>query len=213
MKQICAALLFFVVVVGCKKSTSKEEHFNLRVLVLDYDAGTPIANAKVYPNLDRGGATDSAFSDVNGRASFLIRKDGTLTIPAAIKDNFVVPAVGLYARIGYEDRTDTVYLVRPSYINLTIHRTGTYLPPDSVAIRVKNDYFTSLWYSNQYRELVREKADAPDKLINLISWYHPVAMPKLYFQWDIIRNGAVISTQTDSTNMIQYGTKNYTLNY
>ena len=213
MKKIFAALLFFFLFVGCKKSTSKDEYFNLSILVLDFDAKTPIANAKVYPTSIRGAGTDSAFSDANGKVSFRIRIESTTIIPFAVKDNYVIPAIAFHVFSANIDRTDTIYLVRPSYVNATVHKTGAYLPLDSIAIRVKNDYYSPIWYSNEYRNLAREKADAPDKVFNLLSWYHPVAMPKLYFQWDIIRNGSVISTQTDSTSMIQYGTKNYMLNY
>lgn len=213
MKQICVAILLISIFVGCKKSTAEDEYFNLGVLVLDYDARTPIANATVYPKSIWGGITDSAFSDANGRVSFRVKKDNTIYIPMGIKNNYVIPAVGRYARSGNYDRTDTVFLVKPSYINVTIHKTGIFLAQDSIAIRVKNDYFSPIFYSNDYRNLTQAKADAPDKVFNLTSWYHPVAMPKIYFQWDIIRSGSVISTQTDSTSMIQFGTKNFTLNY
>ena len=59
----------------------------------------------------------------------------------------------------------------------------------------------------------KDKAESPDRSFNLYTWYNTPFYDKLYFQWDIIRNGSVISTKSDSTSLIQFGTKNFTLNY
>jgi hypothetical protein len=213
MKQICATILFFSLFAGCKKSTPEDEYYNLTVLVLDYDARTPIANAKVFPANGLAGKVDSAFSDGNGKAFFRFKKDGSLKAKGAFKDNYLSPSIFYLLHTGFEDRTDTTYLAKPSYVNLTIHKTGAYLPLDSIALRVNNDYASPNTYLGMYRNLAREKADAPDKVYNLYSWYQSGNITKLYFEWDIIRAGSVISTKTDSTGLIQFGTKNFTLNY
>ena len=69
--------------------------------------------------------------------------------------------------------------------------------------------------------LHRDKANSPDKLYNLQAvynltnshWNQFLGNGKHIFRSDIIRNGAVLSSQTDSTNIIQFGTQNFTLNY
>jgi hypothetical protein len=110
------------------------------------------------------------------------------------------------------ERVDTIYIARPSFVNFTIHKTGTYLPGDSIALRVV-DYTSPTNFSFDFRNLTKDKAIAPDRTFNLYTWYHTPFYDKLYFQWDIIRNGSVLSTKLDSTDLIQFGTQNFTLNY
>lgn len=117
-----------------------------------------------------------------------------------------------YYTPGYYNRTDTVCLVRKSFINLTIHKSASYLTLDSIELRVAVDYCSAACYSAANRTILRDKSDASDKIIILYSWYQSPSFTKLYFQWDIIRNGAVLSTQADSTAMVQFGTKNFTVN-
>lgn len=219
MKQILAFFLLITTLSSCKKSSSTTNsdsgYYTINGIVLDVDSRTPVAGAKVY-----AGAppilfpSDSAFSDAAGRVSFQVKKEGPVKTLYATKGNYLLPhsIFSIYIS-AYVDRTDTVYLARASYVNLTVHRTGTYLPLDSIALKVAGDYYSAAGYSGSYRNLLRDKADAPDKVFNLYSWYQSPNFTKVYFQWDIIRNGAVISTQSDSTTMTQYATKNYTLNY
>ena len=86
------------------------------------------------------------------------------------------------------------------------------MPNDSIALRVV-DYTSPSNFSIGFRSLAKDKAEAPDRSFNLYTWYNTPFYDKLYFQWDIIRNGSVISTKSDSTTLIQFGTKNFTLNY
>lgn len=219
MKQLMTILVFATTLISCKKSSNSTNidsgYYTITGIVLDIDNRTPIVGAKVYagapPILS---PSDSAFSDAAGRVSFRVKKEGQVKTLYAVKDNYVLPhsIFGFYVS-AYVDRTDTVYLARQSYVNLTIHKTGTYLPLDSIALKVAGDYYSAAGYSASYRSILRDKADATDKIFNLYSWYQSPNFTKIYFQWDIIRNGAVISTQSDSTTMIQFATKNYTLNY
>ena len=220
MNKIITVLFLICILVGCKKSSTKEENYTLTGTVLDFDANTPIAGAKVYVKEYSGGGKiiDSAISDVNGKVSFAYKKEGAYKFIYPSKDNYLNPIhlIGYYAN--YDSRTEVLYLAKPSFINVTVHKNSTYLPLDTVAIQVLGDHSSS-WQNSNYRILLKDKAEAPDKILNLQAVYGKgigsffYGSLKLYFIKDIIRNGSVISTQTDSTNFIQFGIKNYTLNY
>jgi hypothetical protein len=212
MKQILTLFVLTAFLFGCKKSSTEDEYYTLNGIVLDYDSRLPIAGAKVYagPLCIGGCASDSAVSDAAGRVSFRVMNTAGITILlSASKDNYVKPPIYFFVPINIGERTDTTYLVKPSFVNLTTHKAGTYNPSDSLAIRVMGDINAT----SVYRDFTREKADATDKTFNLSAWYQSPYNLKLYFQWDIIRGGTVISSKSDSTSLIQYGTKNFTLNY
>lgn len=222
MKQLIAIIILSCILFGCNKSSNEDEYYTLSGLVLDYDSNLPIAGAKVYPlPICIGGClpTDSAISNALGRVSFRIKIDGVYKSLHATKDNYLFPAKPYFYSNVFVSRTDTMYLARPSFVNVTVHKTGTYLPSDTIDIHVLGDNIPSSGQTGSYRTLHVAKADAPDKLYNLQGVYIHTPSPvffgygKLYFIKNIIRNGSVLSSQTDSTNIIQFGTQNFTLNY
>ncbi|MGF2412318.1 hypothetical protein [Ferruginibacter sp.] len=222
MNKLITALLLTAILVSCKKtSTEDENYYTLAATVVDFDASTPIAAAKVYVIAYIGGAPlDSALSDVNGKVAFSFKKEGPYKFLTPVKNNYINPMNTVPAHLNYDNRTEFLYLARPSYVNVTVHKTGTYLPSDSVNVQVTGDYAPPPIFQNPgYRLLFKDKAEAPDKIFNLQSAYGRVmgsfffGASKLHFTTDIIRNGAVISTQKDSTSLIQFSIKNYTLNY
>lgn len=220
MRLLLTFLLFITLFIGCKKSSSEDENYTLSATVLDFDANTAIAGSKVYvKEYSPGKIVDSAISDVNGKVSFSYKKEGSYKYLYPSKNNYLNPINIIAYRANYESRTDVLYLAKPSFMNVTIHKNIVYLPLDTVAIQVLGDHIPSVGQNPNYRILFRDKAEAPDKTFNLQAVYGKgmgsffYGSLKLYFIQDIIRNGAVISTQTDSTNIIQFGIKNYTLNY
>lgn len=68
---------------------------------------------------------DSAISDANGKVSFTYKKEGNLKSLYPTKDNYLLPHSqwGIFIS-GYVNRTDTVYLARKSFVNLTVHKAG-----------------------------------------------------------------------------------------
>ena len=218
MKQLIFFLILSSILFGCNKPS--DEDYTLTGVVLDFDTYTTIAGAKVYvkEQIYLGTVVDSAVSDANGRVSFTYRKDGAFKFLYPAKANYLNPISWGGAPFNYNDRTDNLYLARPSFVNVTVHKNAVYLPLDTIAIQIKGDYIHP--FGGIYNRLLhRDKADAPDKIFNLQAVYGHLmgdiffGASKLYFIKDIIRNGAVISTQTDSTGFIQFGTQNFTLNY
>lgn len=208
MKQILAILLITATIISCKKST--DDYYTITCLVLDWDSKVPISGAKVYVlNIHVSiGLEDSAVTDPNGRVSFRYKKEGAYKTLFTDKGGYVIPYALIHSgNRSYDDRTDTLYLARPSYVNVTIHKAGIYLPNDSVDIKVKEGLL------GYYKTFIRDKADSPDKTLNLSAFYSPPYYTKLYFQWDMIRNATVLSSSSDSTDLIQFGTKNFNLNY
>jgi hypothetical protein len=227
MKQILSVLIISAILFGCSKSSTESTTYKLNGLVLDFDAKTVISGAKVYVN--SFGIRDSAISDINGRVSFTLLKSDGLKFLSATKDNYLTPyySIGIAPTGANTDRTDTVLLARPSFVNLTTHRTGTYLPTDSISISVNNIYTSSTASTGStYKEILRDKADIADKYFLFSTLYQIpptntgggifIVVPgyqKVFFKRDIIRSGSVLSSSLDSTSLIQFGTKNFTLNY
>lgn len=223
MKKIITLLILAGVLYGCKKSSDEDDYYTVTGIVLDFHTKVPVAGAKVYEQAFctvNCFPTDSAITDIAGMVSFRHKKDGIHIPLRSTKSNYLSLAPrNLFS--GFDiSRTDTMYLSRPSFINVTAHKTITYLPSDSVSIQVLGDYDYSYHGSNYiYKTIYRDKANMPDKIFNLQAVYAATQYPyylgslKLYFMKEIIRNGAVFSSQTDSTNIIQFGTQNFTLNY
>ena len=221
MKKIIAILLLCAFFYGCKKENeSEEENYTLTGIVRDFDSNTPIPGAKVYvKEYDYfGKIVDSALTDANGMVSITRPKLGGFTFLYPRKNNYLDPIylIGYYG--DYEDRTWNLFLARPSFINVTTHKTQTYLPSDTVNIQSAGAHIPPIGQST-YTNLLRDKAEAPDRLFNLQAAYgHLIGnifygSHKIYFRTEIIRNSAVISTKEDSTNVIQFSTQNFTLNY
>lgn len=223
MKQLIAILILSSILFGCNKPSEEDEYYTLTGLVLDFDSKAPISGAKVYAQalcIPNCLPTDSAITDLAGKVSFRLKINGIFISLNSNKSNYLslAPHNLLYGI--NVTRTDTMYLARPSFVNVTVHKAGTYLPSDSVAIKVLGDYdygYHGTFYT--YKTIHRDKADMPDKTFNLQAVYgstqHPyyLGSVKLYFIKDIIRNGTVFSSQTDSINIIQFGVQNFTLNY
>ena len=222
MKKLLSLLAITCILSGCKKSSTEDENYTLSGIVLDFDSNTAIAGAKVYVREFRGTGTivDSAVSDANGRVSFTYRKEGEFKFFYPAKASYLNAIHIIVYHPNYNDRLENLYLARPSFINVTTHKTSVYLPSDTIDIQINGDnVMPSGYYNSSYRTLLRDKAEAPDKVFNLQAIYgHPIGSfyfgsSKLYFVKNIIRNGAVLTSQSDSTNIIQFGTQNFTLNY
>lgn len=216
MKQLITILILSGILFSCNKPSDEEEYYTVTGQVLDLDSKLPIAGAKAY--LPR--FTDSALTDAAGRVSFRFRIGDPSKYFYVVKDGYLRPQA-YWMSVGNVSRTDTFFLARPSFVNVTTHNNGTYLGSDTVEIHVSGDNVPSIGETQGYRTLHRDKANSPDKLYNLQAaynvtysfWNQFLGNGKLYFKSEIIRNGSVFSTKTDSTNIIQFGTKNFTLNY
>lgn len=216
MKLSIPVLLFTLFVFGCKKSSTEDEYYTIQGLVLDIDSKTPIPAAKVYLNefVGRSANIDSAIADANGRVSFTLKKEGTYKLLSAVKVNYLNPLIYGFFVLAHVSRTDTVYLGRSSFVDLTLHKTNTYLPTDSILVSVSGDYESpTSGHTFNYRFIIRDNANMPDRLLNLYTLYVPTTYEKLFFTTHHIRNGVEISVQNYSTDLIRYGTKSYTINY
>ena len=218
MKQLIVILFLSGILFGCNKPSGEEEYYTIKGLVLDFDSKLPIVGAKVFQYefcCGRQGSIDSAVSDANGMVSFTCKNEGDYKILTPVKDNYLHPLKYMnYQVLGHISRTDTIYLAKPSFLQLTVHKSNIYQPSDSITLSVSGDYFsTSSGHTSSYRDLTTGKADAPDKVFNLYTFYELGNYSKLYFHWIIIRNGNQATHQYVSTNLIQFGTQNFTLNY
>jgi len=220
MKQLITLLIIATIFLGCKKN-GDEENYVLTGIVMDFDANTPIAAAKVYVReYGLGGrVVDSALTDANGRASFTYRKQGAYKFLYPAKANYLNPInwIGYFAN--YDDRTETLFLAKPSFINVTTHKANSYLTSDTVYIQVIGDNLLTTGQTSTYRTMLYDKADSPDKIFNLQAVYGKFmgsifyGSSKLYFKTDLIRSGTIISTREDSVSVIQFGTQNFSINY
>ena len=201
MKQIITLLLLSGIFISCNKSTKEDEDYTITATIIDFDTNTPVAGAKVTVKESASPyfvtAIDSAISDANGRVSFTYRKDGQYKFLNQSKANYLNPMIWRLAYLNYDDRTEILYLAKPSFINVTSHKTAIYLPSDTLDIQVLGDNVPSVGQYNDYRTLHRDKAEAPDKQFNLQAVYGHyngsifLGSLKLYFKKNIIRGGAV----------------------
>lgn len=214
--RIVTAILGIILTTGCKKS-SPDNDYTITAVVLDIDSRAPIPVAKVYsqayPIFGSPIVFDSSYSDASGKTRFTHKKGDARMIFAVSKPGYIPAGLlplsgGLY----FVDRTDTSYMTKASAVDLSIHRSNTYLPGDSVYVKVKGIYIPG-GFSGFFYTVAQYLANSPDRLINLQAFYSSPYHTKLYFQCDIIRGGTVFSSQLDSAEMIQFGTRNHTLNY
>lgn len=220
MKKLITLLFLSCILFSCNKPSDEDEYYTVSGKVLDFDSNVPIAGAKVYVKeaVLLGTVVDSTVSDANGMFLFTLRNDGSHVVIYPQKAGYLNPInwTGWYS--SNYNTFEKIYLARPSFVSVTTHKAGTYLPSDTIDVQVLFDYFNGGQVGN-YRSLYRDKADVPDKIFNLQAVYgHAMGdlfygTRKLYFRSDIIRNGLVFSTKDDSTNIIQFGTQNFTLNY
>jgi hypothetical protein len=217
MKKIVSIFVLTCILSGCKKSTNEDENYTLKGIVIDFDSKQPVVGAKVFQYefcCAQQGYKDSAVSDANGMVSFNCKKEGDYKILTATKDNYLRPQKYVYYQVlAHISRTDTVFLAKPSFLQLTIHKSNTYQPSDSIVLRVEGDYYSPSSGRSTYRTLVMDKANSPDKVFNLYTFYELPNYDKLFFHYQIIRNGTLLTDQYISTDLIQFGIKNFTLNY
>ena len=217
MKMVFTAIVILLFFIGCKKSSENDPGI-VHGIILDIDSRTPIANATVILDLHTTGLynpIDSFLSDINGRFSFTDYYDGIFKGLIPKKNGYVDP-IGYYfvflrPRSNWED---TIYLAKPSFIRINLHEQGIYQNTDSIILRLKGNIknTTVIFPADTLHIFYQNKAVMPDTSLNM-STYYDSYYSKIYLQWDIKRNGSIISTQTDSTDLIQYGTKNFDLNY
>ncbi len=227
IKKVVTIFVITCFLFSCTKSTDEDKYYILNGLILDYDSQAPIFGAKVFANTFCNPycqtTKDSALTDAAGRVLFRYRLDERYAILQASKANYLNQSeYWNFAYINIDStKTDTLYLAKPSFINVTAHKTGAYLPLDTIKLEVNGDNTAPYGETalNIFRIMYKGKADAIDRVFNLQAVYsnHPGDLPyrnrKVYFIKTIIRNGSAISSQTDSTNIIQFGTQNFTLNY
>ena len=222
MKQLIVVLILSVILFGCSKPSDEDEYYTITGIVLDFDSYATIAGAKVYLKQlgNMVSIYDSAVSDANGKVYFKLKNNGIHQTLYPTKAGYLNPVYLYLSYVDEKDRTDTLYLARPSFVNLTSHKTGTYLATDSVNIQVQNDYVEPGGIQYFFpRTLYKGIANVPDKTFNLQTIYgHAIGSfffgtYKVYFGCEIIRNGGVISAKSDSTTVTQFGIQNFTFNY
>jgi hypothetical protein len=222
MKQFFSVLILTAILFSCKKSATESNTYTLTGIVADFDNKTVIAGAQVYVGI-YGIKNDSAISGANGWVSFSLLKADGVKILTASKLNYLLPSFSAYNAVSTEDRTDSIFLVRPSFVNLTTHKANVYLSTDSITLSVNNVFTPGpATTSSDYKEILRDKTDIADKNFIFSTIYQApptsglviqTGYQKVYFKWDIIRSGSVLSSKLDSVALIQFGTKNFTINY
>lgn len=218
MRTIFPALGILLIFLGCKKS-SDTHYYNLKVTVRDSYTNLPVDGVKVKLTNESNTPntipplSDSSITNIEGNAFFTVSGDQNWITFTPSKDGYTVLYILNHALPLTEDLAVNIPIWRVSYLKLNLHKQGSYNSTDSVLVKVKgvlNKYYheSTLQDSFCFRQ-----ANRPDTLYNLSALYAYPSNTKICFQWDIIRNGSIFSSQTDSTDLIQYGTKNYNLNY
>lgn len=219
----CAmALLLAGCMLSCSKSNNQEdEYFIARGVVVDWDSRLPVPAVKVktwvptiYPGNPLSG--DSTLTDNNGVYTLRIKKErlNTNWRLFAFKSSDYFYMNNPWFSVGIMDKFDTLYLARKSYVNVTLHKSSTYLPDDSIRILVSGDYDEDYGFNSVYKIIAHRKANAPDTVINLSTIYNtPYNNTKLFFRKEFYRGGIAVSILGDSTDIVQFAIKNFTLNY
>lgn len=223
MKLLFAIFIIIAVLAGCKKSNGADGYYTITGLLLDWDSKAPIGGAKVYAETQYPAlpARDSAVTDGNGKASFKYLKRDAGRGLYTIIPGYVYPFYSIFfgVRVGNNvNRTDSLFLARASYLNLNLHQSGVYNTTDSLHLTIsgfRKDIF--LFGGNGMTKVaflfLDRRAMAADSLLNLASVYFNPPYQKAYIKWDVYRNGSVLTGGSDSTDLVQFGTKNYVLNY
>lgn len=219
MKRVIIFWFLVIIIASCKKS-SDDGYYTINGVVLDWDSKAPIAGAKVYSGrafIVLRTLIDSAISDVNGRVTFQYKTEDGFVYLSASKIGYLEPIYILLYPRNVVSRTDTVYLARTSTLSVNLHKAATYLTSDSLHLKLISYYgFNSISPlfpgASAYYELKRA-ANAADTTITVPTIYYPSPLQKAYLYWDIIRNGNILSSNSDSTELVQFNTKSYTLNY
>lgn len=221
MKQILTILFITATLASCKKSSTDDSHYTITGLVLDWDSKAPIAGAKVYAVTSFPPfAMDSAVTDANGRVSFRYLKTESVRRLYTDIPGYVSPFYSFIfgVPVNNVNRTDSIFLARASYLNLNLHHAGSYNITDSFHLRILGYRKAIFLFGGDQMTKVDllfldRRAIAADTLLNLASVYFNPPYQKAYINWNVSRNGSVLSSGSDSTDLIQFGTKNYNLNY
>lgn len=223
MRRSLIISILFSFLLSCNKSSDKEDFYTISGIVLDYDSRTPIQNANVIcpPNDPESLLVDSVLSDVNGNFSFTYPKKDTRPNLYAKKNYYLAPYIYRYLHlISNNDRIDTLYLSKVSYVNLLLHNSVIYNGNDSLYLTVFNYRrgYNSITGAdviglNSIYFLKKLAATGDTILSNIPVVYFATPYNKVHMEYKIIRNGNALFTQTDSTDLIQYSIKNHTINY
>ncbi len=219
MKSILSLLLIGITLLSCKKDEPAGlDSYTITGVVLDADNYTPISNTKVYCSFlpfSSALTFDSSFSNLQGKVSFRYENDHMPKGLTGKKSGYLPAIVNGYALkfdAGY-DRNDTVFMVKNSVVNITVHMANTYTSSDILFVKAKGNIEGIGSGTISYTQCFMGNADHfQDRSLILNSQYFP-ANPKIYLQWYIHRNGINQPLVTDSVNLVQYGTVNYNLNY
>lgn len=220
--SLLSVLLLTGYILGCSKPNNQEdEYFTARGIVVDWDSRLPVPAVKVktwvptiYPGSPLSG--DSTLTDNNGVYTLRIKKERLNTswrLFASKSSNYFYMNNPWFS-IGIMDKFDTLYLARKSYVDVTLHKSTTYLPDDSIRILVSGDYDEDYGFNSVYKIIAYRKANAPDSVINLSTVYNtPYYNTKLFFRKEFYRGGIAVSISEDSTDIIKFAVKNFTLIY
>ncbi|MBI5856249.1 MAG: hypothetical protein HZB42_01260 [Sphingobacteriales bacterium] len=220
MRKYLFSILLLFFLISCSKSEKQAQSYTVSALALDWDSRTPLPDAKVYLAEQfiifnsPWKIFDSATTDINGRA-FFVRSEAEysqvfgISKPGYVRVNG--PAFPITQR--NQDRTDTCYLGMPSFVNLTIHNSHSYLPGDSVVVSAK-DYYSLGQPVSFFDGVFSGPAVSPDRTVQLTGFYLTPNSTKIWIQCKVYRNNTEIYyTGLGYAEMIQFGTVNYTMNY
>jgi hypothetical protein len=230
MRKYPTLILFLAILfTACSKNSSDDNSPTISAMVIDFDSQTPIEGAKVFFKQDFQSPFDSTITDVNGRASIAMPSlNPSLFLHIYARKNGLLPLpYGVAIDVNRLDNTSwphTIALARPSFVNLIVHQQGPYNVNDSIIVSTQGLYKNdNSGLRGWYEEVYRGKAISTDKNFPFKTIYHnpapsnpPVLLQgysKAYFKYEIIRGGSIITTRIDSTNLIQFGTVSFTLNY
>lgn len=219
LKQIIIFFFIILLLSDCKKSNTNTDHnCIITAVVLDLETNTPITNEKVYLGPitlapGSGIVYDSAITNTNGKVIFNINpiSHPGIRVLNVEKPLYISQYPFVEANSCFYNNIDTLYIYKPSNLALTIHKANSYLPMDSVSIQIKGNFFP--YYTDYYSFWHIAKANSADTLFSLSTYYKMPEHTKVYFKWNILRNGTVLSSAADSVNLLQHGTVNYNLNY
>lgn len=220
MKIILSVVLITLTFSSCKKEESPASlvSYTIKGIVLDADTYTPISNSKVYCSFlpfTSALTFDSSFSDLQGKVSFKYDND---FMPKGLTGNKIgyLPAIANGYSVKFDagyDRNDTVFMVKNSVVNLTIHMVNTYTSSDHLVVKAKGNIYGigsgNVSFTDCYTGIANQLSDR-----NLIlNAQYFLANPKIYLQWYIYRSGIQLTSGNDSVNLVQYGAVSYNLNY